>query len=267
LKDDITADEAQLKEKRNQMKEKELQSKENEQQPKAQKRSKEDVNVEKIARLANAFGIEEDRANHAENQNVVSDAVQSEESKAETENHDMAVAFQNAEIQDIWQKYNDGEIQCWHFAALDNGKQAAALGRQPAVLSLIEYGEDWRTERLEQVKENDVLFLFNRGGAGYVGMYRATGGQFIIHNPAEGTPAVFEDGREEKREPTEDEIGRYDIYDAYEDDATYVSDVKVAEIKKLQGDTYNPINVVRQTIARLSPGNVQALLRYFDTAK
>lgn len=236
LKDDITSDILQNEKRRQQNK------------------NLDKGNANRILQLVNAFNLEKTQADI-------------DDSKVETENHDMAVAFRDTEIQDIWQKYNDGEIQCWHFAALDNGKQAAALDRNPAVLSLIEYGEDWRTERLEQVKENDVLFLFNRGGAGYVGMYRATGGQFIIHNPAEGTPSVFEDGREEKREPTKDEIGRYDIYEAYDDDATYVSDVKVTEIKKLQGDTSNPINVVRQTIARLSPGNVKALLAYFDTNK
>lgn len=240
LKDDITSDILQ-NEKRQQ-----------------QNKNLDKGNAKRILQLVNAFNLEKTQADI-------------DESQAETENHDMAVAFQDAKIQNIWQGYNEGKIQCWHFAALDNGKQAAALSREPAVLSLIEYGEDWRTERLEQVKKDDVLFLFNRGGAGYVGMYRATGEKFIIHNPAEGKPTVFEDGCEkelpEEKIAIANAIKPYDIYGAYDDGATYVSDVKVEEIKKLQSDTYNPINVVRQTIARLSPGNVKALLAYFDANK
>lgn len=187
-----------------------------------------------------------------------------------TEADSVSFGLKNGTLQGIWNSYTEGKKQCWHFAAWDNGKQHEALhaGDGTPILSLMEYDEDWRTTRLKQVKEGDILFLFNRGGTGYVGMYKAVG-NFIIHNLGESGVAVEErrQGEEPKRmeyKELPDDMRKYDIYGAYEDDATYISNVIVEKIKELDGDTYNPISVIRQTIARLSKDNVEALLKYFD---
>ena len=96
-----------------------------------------------------------------------------------------------------------------------------------------------------------------------MGMYEATG-NFIIHYSADGKTTVYKNGCKEEREPEKEEIERYDIYDVYAQDATFVSDVEVKKIKELEGDTSNPINAIRQTIARLSKDNIEKLLKYFD---
>lgn len=207
--------------------------------------------AKKIYLLANVFGEEQRMAKETDSQ---------ENANTPKDN----VALKDEDIQKIWDAYIKGEKQCWHFAAWDNDIQNKALREQNKnVLSLMEYDEDWRTERLKQVKPGDVLFLFNRWGDGYVGMYEATG-NFIIHYSEDGKTTVYKDGYTEEREPKKEEIERYDIYDVYAQDATFVSDVEVKKIKELQGNTYNPINVVRQTIARLSKDNVEKLLKYFD---
>lgn len=218
-----------------------------------QKREKKKTKLEHaktIYLLANVFG-EEQRIAKA----------------AEPKNHEDALptgALKNEKMQKIWEAYNEGKIQCWHFAAWDNDIQNKALREQNKnVLSLMEYDEDWRTERLKQVKPGDVLFLFNRWGDGYVGMYEAKG-NLIIHYSADGKTMVYEDGCTKARKLNPKDIEQYDIYGVYAQDATFVSDVKVEKIQELDGDTYNPINVIRQTIARLSKDNVEKLLKYFD---
>lgn len=208
-----------------------------------------------IARLANVFGGERRIAEEAES---------AEKNVDDTPQSNVASGLKNTELQKIWEAYIKGERQCWHFAAWDNDIQNKALREQRKnVLSLMEYDEDWRTERLKQVKPGDVLFLFNRGGDGYVGMYEAKG-NLIIHYSEDGKTMVYEDGCTEARKLNNTDIEQYDIYGVYAQDATFVSDVKVEKIQELDGDTYSPINVIRQTIARLSKGNVETLLKYFD---
>lgn len=221
-----------------------------------QKREKKKTKLEHaktIYLLANVFGEEQRIAKEAE-----------PKGNRESDTLDANVALKNEDIQKIWDAYIKGGKQCWHFAAWDNDIQNKALREQNKnVLSLMEYDEDWRTERLKQVNKGDILFLFNRGGDGYVGMYEATG-NFIIHYSADGKTTVYKNGCKEEREPEKEEIERYDIYDVYAQDATFVSDVEVKKIKELEGDTSNPINAIRQTIARLSKDNVEKLLKYFD---
>lgn len=168
----------------------------------------------------------------------------------------------NPQIQSIWEKYQKGELQCWHFNALDVEKQSEALNKGNMLLSLIEYDEDWRTQRLKEVKAGDVVFLFNRGGAGYVGMYRAKGTV---------TLSVREDGcymtdslDDVEKKISEDEGRMFDIYDAIGDGATSVANISVEPMIIPKKDTYNPIGTMRQTIVRPNEDNVWELLRYFD---
>lgn len=55
--------------------------------------------------------------------------------------------------------------QFWHFCMLGYD-QLRAFMEGKYELSLVEYEEDWRTNLVKQVKVNDIVFLFRRGGWG-----------------------------------------------------------------------------------------------------
>jgi hypothetical protein len=69
-----------------------------------------------------------------------------------------------------------GKPRCWHFAMYGE-KQIEVLEKDndkgKTVLSLFESGAPWRTEYVKQVQPGDVIFLFRRGGYGYIGAFKA----------------------------------------------------------------------------------------------
>jgi len=181
----------------------------------------------------------------------------------ETEAKDEAVKsdWNRPETKAIWTQFDNNEIQCWHFNAYDVTIQKKALDGGNMLLSLIEYApEEWRTERLKQVQKGDAVFLFNRGGAGYVGLYRATG--TIVLRRDDQKLFMSEDGGQEK-EISMAEAENYDIYYAIGEGATLVSGIKVEPVL-LRNHSWNPIGTMRQTIVRPNPDNVWELLKYFD---
>jgi len=183
--------------------------------------------------------------------------------------------WQREETKVLWNQYEADNIKCYHFNAWDVDKQRKALESGNMILSLIEYDENWRTERLRQVQKGDAVFLFNRGGKGYVGLYRATGTVVLrmenrmidektLPAPKERLYIMMsEDGGEEK-EITKAEAAKYDIYDAIDDGATFVSAIKVEPVL-LRNHSWNPIGTMRQTIVRPSEDNVWQLMKYFDS--
>lgn len=183
--------------------------------------------------------------------------------------------WQREETKVLWNQYEADNIKCYHFNAWDVDKQRKALESGNMILSLIEYDENWRTERLRQVQKGDAVFLFNRGGKGYVGLYRATGTVVLrmenrmidektLPAPEERLYIMMsEDGGEEK-EITKAEAAKYDIYDAIDDGATFVSAIKVEPVL-LRNHSWNPIGTMRQTIVRPSEDNVWQLMKYFDS--
>jgi hypothetical protein len=74
------------------------------------------------------------------------------------------------------------------------------------VLALFEIGTSWRSEYVNQVNPGDVIFLFRRGGAGYIGAFIATDTKVLEWD-------------EKYRGETADleKIKRYDMYDGFED--------------------------------------------------
>ncbi|MBR5357353.1 MAG: hypothetical protein IK121_10580, partial [Lachnospiraceae bacterium] len=64
--------------------------------------------------------------------------------------------------------------QAWHFIMWSD-IQLDKLKEGFKELSLVEYGEYWRTNLVKQVGKDDIIMLFRRGGYGYVGAYRAIG--------------------------------------------------------------------------------------------
>jgi hypothetical protein len=137
-------------------------------------------------------------------------------------------------------------ITYWHFNMWGN-EQIDAFKRDHWVLSLIEYDEDWRTDMLKQVKPNDVLFLFKRGGAGYIGAFRAL------------DKKILENGKCDTKD-----IAQYDIYKAFDDEATLCSNIIVKPIAY----NYKGIGcrvVRRRTIERMnSQEDVNYLLNGFN---
>jgi hypothetical protein len=109
---------------------------------------------------------------------------------------------------------------------------------------LIEYGEDWRTELLKNVKPNDVIFLFKRGGTGYIGAFKAVGNKII---------KAKENDKDYNKDEIDD-IKDYDIYNGIDDGATLVSCLRVQPIAY----NYKGIgcwSVRRRTIERINDDN------------
>jgi len=142
------------------------------------------------------------------------------------------------------------EIQYWHFNILIEEQQIEAFKSDNWVLALIEYGEDWRTNLIRQVKPNDVIFLFKRGGAGYIGAFRA------LNPPAKilETETTYSDA----------EYAKYDIYDGIDDGATLASNILVEPIAyNFKGVGYYTVR--RRTIERMNDTEaVKFLLNRFN---
>ena len=91
------------------------------------------------------------------------------------------------------------------------------------MLALIEYGERGRTNLLQQVKPNDVVFLYRRKEQGhtfgYIGAFKVTGNK-VFDNPDRKSANELLKGDKEK----------YDMYDAIDDGATTVANLEVKPI-------------------------------------
>ncbi len=135
------------------------------------------------------------------------------------------------------QQQTTNNITYWHFNILYEQEQIEVFKRGNWVLALIEYGEDWRTSLIKQVKPDDVIFLFKRGGAGYIGAFRAL----------DPTAKILETGNEY----TEAEITKYDIYGGLDDGASLCSNLLVEPIAyNFEGVGYYTVR--RKTIERMN---------------
>jgi hypothetical protein len=143
-------------------------------------------------------------------------------------------------------------ITYWHFIMLYEDVQIKAFRENNWVLALIEYGEDWRSWFVQQVKPNDVIFLFQKGGAGYIGAFRALDPPSKILKPEEIGDAKYAEYKE------------YDIYESIPDGATSASNILVEPIAyNFKGIGY-PV-VRRRTIERMNDLNaVKFLLNRFN---
>lgn len=146
---------------------------------------------------------------------------------------------------------NSQPIQYWHFNLLGD-EQLKSFENNNWVLALIEYGESWRTNLIKQVKPNDVIFLFRRGGYGYIGAFK-------VLNP---TFSILEFSKIDTY--TKDYIDKYDIYNGLNDGATLCSNLLVEPI------AFNPLgvgawSVRRRTIERINDTDaVKFLLNRFS---
>ncbi|WP_052258965.1 hypothetical protein [Sphingobacterium sp. T2] len=148
------------------------------------------------------------------------------------------------------QQPTTNNVRYWHFNTLYEQQQIQAFKNGNWVLALIEYGEEWRTNAIRQVKPNDVIFLFKRGGAGYIGAFRAL----------DPTAKILEAGNEY----TETEIAKFDIYEGLKDGASLCSNILVEPIAyNFKGVGYYTVR--RRTIERMNDFEaVKFLLNRFN---
>lgn len=138
------------------------------------------------------------------------------------------------------------------------------------ILCLVEYGqENWRTAYVRGwIFEGDIIFLYARGGYGYIGAFKA------VNYKDSGSPALIYDvdhipqPGKPKDGPfyyTEEEAARWDIYNALTDGATRVTAVNVEPIYLDENGVGNPIAVRRRTVQPMYDKNdVTAVMQAFD---
>lgn len=152
--------------------------------------------------------------------------------------------------------------QAWHFAMLGD-EQIKALDEGINELSLIEYEEEWRTNLLKQVDENDIVFLFRRGGYGYIGAFRPLGWRIFDYNEQKETIHIFGQQQEQVKPVNDDDVMKYDIYNGRDDGADLCSNLIVEPIAYTPDGVGNPGGVYRRTISRYDTGYAATLLEWF----
>ena len=145
---------------------------------------------------------------------------------------------------------------CVHFNILDTNWQYKIFSNGAQALALCEYGESWRTNLIKRCGFNDVVFLYKRGGPGYVGAFLAKGwivfeadGQGKLTNVEE---SLFTESGKNSAPVDEAEwdkkISLYDAQDCIDDGCTLISYLKVEPLVYYEkGVEY--ISVYRRTIS------------------
>ena len=172
------------------------------------------------------------------------------------------------------------EKQAWHFNAWDNEQfdqfkePFDKLKEKEIELSLVEYGEYWRTNLLKQVKGGDIIMLFRRGGYGYVGAFKAIGRRIFDFEKGEEEILYFEDPENnipEKRDIVtnidnfDKDARNYDIYGVREDNGvTLCSNLIVKCLAYVPEGVGNPGGVYRRTISRYDSHYAWLLMKRFQ---
>ena len=168
------------------------------------------------------------------------------ESNVETNN----VAEQNESTSDDSQRLEN----TWHFNAW--GDQQFKQFKEPfdkskeIELSLVEYGEYWRTNLLKQVGKGDIIMLFRRGGYGYVGAFKAIGRRIFDFEKGEEEILYFDDEKPRLVENFDEDVAKYDIYESKKDGATLCSNLIVKCIAYVPVGVGNLGGVYSRTISR-----------------
>ncbi len=146
----------------------------------------------------------------------------------------------------------------WHFAMLGANEQIAALRNGVYELNLIEYEEEWRTNLIKQVQENDLVFLFRSGGFGYMGVYRILGWRIFQFLEGDKVVETLKNGKNEEIITDEtrilNDLKRSDIYHSREDGADFCSSLIVEPLAFAKNGIGNPGGVYRRTISRYDHG-------------
>lgn len=159
------------------------------------------------------------------------------------------------------------DCQTWHFIMLDPELQLQKLPETKA-LSLIEYnGEMWRTNLVRQVKEGDLVFLFRKGGYGYIGAFRAKGWRIFDIKAKKEEIMEGLKYNESSGEKYNTDISKYDIYESDADGADWCANIIVEPIAFKYDGVGNPGGVYRRTISRYYDQYASKLLEMFRDAK
>lgn len=162
-----------------------------------------------------------------------------------------------------------GYNQAWHFA-LWGVEQISAIskwqadGRSSVDLSLVEYGETWRTNLLKQVDDGDIVFLFRRGGYGYIGAFKPLGWRVFDFNENIETIHLFYKEEEiVKGDRFELDVKEFDIYGSRDDGADLCANLIVEIVAYQESGVDNPGGVYRRTISRYDSQYAAKLMERF----
>jgi len=192
---------------------------------------------------------------------------QAQESVIQAQSEDVHSATDNiiSEVEDEEPKHPHViKKQTWHFNAWDANKQIKALAEGLKELSLVEYGEVWRTNLVKQVNPGDIAFLFRTGGAGYIGAYEVTGWR-VFTKEGDTWKEVIKtvDGKCEITDQAQvmADLAKSDIYGSADDGSSSVANLIVNPIVQCKnwGVSY-PGGVYRRTISRYDSGYAWTIL-------
>ena len=162
--------------------------------------------------------------------------------------------------------------QAWHFAMLGD-EQLDAIGLDKInELSLIEYEEEWRTNLMKQVGENDIVFLFRRGGYGYIGAFRPKGWRIFEYDDNEKLYEIihlFGENEVIVKDETSinTDVTKHDIYGGIKDNADFCSNLIVEPIVYIPEGVGNPNPVYRRTISRYDASYAATLMELLNDKK
>ena len=147
--------------------------------------------------------------------------------------------------------------QAWHFCGYGT-EQLDYLESGGNELSLVEYGEYWRTDLVKQVKLDDIVFLF-RGNKRYSGAYLAKGWRVFVYDELRNVEEITSPGIEKRVvkegkvsiDSVAAELAKYDIYQSYLDqNSTSCANIVVDELSYFREGVTNPNTTYRKTISR-----------------
>ena len=156
----------------------------------------------------------------------------------------------------------------WHFNMWGD-EQIAAFRKGLYELSLMEYEETWRTNLVQQVEFGDIVFLFRRGGWGYIGAFKVKGWRVFFNEENGVTETIYLDGNPPYKvtdvQQVNKDIEQYDIYESISDGASSCANLIVDPIAfDYEGVSY-PGGVYRRTISRYDGDYARSLLSRFVT--
>ena len=165
-------------------------------------------------------------------------------------------------------------LQPWHFS-MWSGVQIDYLCKGNNELSLVEYGEVWRTNQVKQIKPEDIVFLF-RGSWRYSGVFKALGWRVFYYSTdsmgrrtvtektSDGIPPMVVTNGIALISEVEDKLKKYDIYECFRDNSsTSCANVVVDELSFIPEGVIMPKGTYRKTISRYDRGYAIMLLDIF----
>lgn len=198
--------------------------------------------TEDISKLWNAFALQP-----RENDNGVISKRNIEDVNDEVTSASNPITQQENKPSEVSERLDQ---QAWHFI-MWNDTQLDRLKEGFNELSLVEYGEYWRTNLIKQVGENDVIMLFRRRANGYIGAYRAIGWRvFDFVKEKEEILMFGKDIQIISGDQYLLDIDKYDIYRSKNDGATTCANIIVEPIAFVEEGVGNPGGVYRRTISR-----------------